>query len=63
MADGRGWEALLRREGVTHVLLREPALTDAQRAGLARVGARRVDAVGVAEWWRVPAPAVPEPTP
>lgn len=54
IADGSAWASLIQREGVSHVLLRESSLTDAQRAGLARVGARRVDAVGAAEWWRVP---------
>lgn len=62
-ADGRAWAALLRREDVTHVLLRDAALTDAQRAGLARVGAQRVDAVGVAEWWRIPEPVAGDRAP
>jgi len=56
-ADGRAWAALFRQEGVTDVLLREAALQPAQRAGLARLGALRMDAVGAAEWWRIPEPA------
>ena len=57
-ATGRAWAALLQREGVRHVLLRDEMLHPAQRAGLARVGARRVDTAGNAEWWQLP-----EPTP
>lgn len=52
--DGSAWVALLQEEQVTDVILRDAGLTDAQRAGLARVGAHRIDAVGPVEWWRIP---------
>jgi hypothetical protein len=53
-ASGRKWAALIRREGVSDLILRPDRLTPAQRQALVRLGAYRVDAVGDAEWWRVP---------
>lgn len=52
-ADGSGWEALLRDEGIAEVILDPTRLTPAQRAGLERVHAHREMAVGGAEWWRI----------
>lgn len=53
-ASGRRWAALIRREGVSDLLLRPGRLTPAQRQALVVLEAYRVDAVGDAEWWRVP---------
>lgn len=54
-ADGAGWAMLLRREGITDVLLRPAAQTPAQRAGLAHLGAWHQQTEGDVEWWRIPA--------
>lgn len=57
-ASGAAWVALWDREGITELVLRVDRLTPAQTAGLALAGARREDAVGEVEWWRLaPAPA------
>lgn len=52
-ADGSGWEALLRDEGIAEVILDPTRLTPAQRAGLERVHARRAMVAGGTEWWRI----------
>jgi hypothetical protein len=53
-ASGAGWESLLRDQRIAEVIL-DPAKTNgAQRAGLARIGARREMTVGDIEWWRIP---------
>jgi hypothetical protein len=57
--SGRRWLALLRREGTTDVILRPATLKPAQVAGLRLAGAQRQDAVGEAEWWRIPVGAAP----
>lgn len=59
-ASGAAWAALWRREGITDVILRADRLSPAQRAGLARAGARREAAQGEVEWWRLATPA-PQP--
>jgi hypothetical protein len=53
-ASGRAWAARVRREQVTDLVLRPQRLTPAQRAALGQLRARKVAAVGEAEWWRVP---------
>jgi hypothetical protein len=53
-AGGEGWVALLRREGITDVLLRPAVLTPAQRTALARIGAAHRQTQGDIEWWRIP---------
>ena len=52
---GAAWATLLRREGIAEVILDPATATAAQRAGLARIGARREATAGNAEWWRIPA--------
>ncbi|HET7655496.1 MAG TPA: hypothetical protein VFK18_00695 [Luteimonas sp.] len=52
--SGARWEALMRDEQVSDIVLRPDALTTAQRAALARLQAERVAVVGAAEWWRIP---------
>jgi hypothetical protein len=55
--SGAAWAELMRRERVVHVLLRPENLSTAQRAGLARVGARLRGEQGVAQWWSLPVDA------
>lgn len=57
-ASGAAWSALLRRAGVTDVLVRPGKQTAAQRAGLSVLGARREAVEGDVEWWHVPAGAM-----
>jgi hypothetical protein len=57
-ADGGGWATLLRREGITDVLLRASVQTPAQRAGLVRLGATHLGTEGDIEWWHIPIEAV-----
>src|SRR5690606_25282060 len=52
--SGARWEALMRDEQVSDIVLRPDALSPAQRAALARLQAERVAVVGAAEWWRIP---------
>lgn len=52
--SGQAWAALLRENGIAHVLLRPGTLTPAQRAGLQRANARPAATVGDAQWWRLP---------
>lgn len=54
-ASGAGWEALLRDRHIAEVILDPAKVNGAQRAGLARIGARRETTAGGIEWWRVPA--------
>lgn len=57
--SGRLWADLLRREGITDVLLQPAQLTPAQAAGLARVGADRALTVEDVEWRAIPSPNAP----
>src|SRR5690606_9611238 len=52
---GVAWAVLLRANGIAEVILDPARLTRAQRAGLARVGARVERDAGGIQWWRVPA--------
>jgi hypothetical protein len=54
-ASGAGWEALLRDHHIAEVILDPAKANAAQRAGLARIGARREMSVGGIEWWRITA--------
>ena len=54
-ASGAAWAALLRREGVTDVLLRPGKETAPQRAALDGLRATRQASEGDVEWWRIPA--------
>ncbi|MEO5624493.1 MAG: hypothetical protein ABIQ70_00615 [Dokdonella sp.] len=54
-ASGMLWGALVRDIDARWLLLHPQHLNDAQRAGLARVGAQRADVVGDTELWSVPA--------
>ncbi len=53
-ASGRRWQQLIADVHARWLLLRPQSLSGAQRAGLARVSARRVSTVGEAELWQVP---------
>jgi len=55
-ADGSGarWVALIRDADARWLLLRPERVDAAQRAALDRLGARREEAVGLAELWSVP---------
>jgi hypothetical protein len=53
-ASGEQWMALLRREGITEVLVRPTLLAPAQQAALARLGAAPRQAQGDLQWWRIP---------
>lgn len=50
--SGAAWVALLRREGIAHVLLRQHELPAPRRAALERLEARLESQVGDLEWWR-----------
>ena len=52
--SGAAWVALWRQARITELLLHPDRLTPAQRAGLSAAGARRVLAIGDAQWWRMP---------
>lgn len=58
--SGAAWSDLLRREGITEILLRPASLTPAQRLALQTSGARRRALAGPAEWWSL-TPAEPSP--
>ncbi len=58
-ASGRAWATLLADNHVRHVILHGASVTPAQRAGLQQVGAVQADAVGDAQWWRIPDNAAP----
>lgn len=51
---GDRWAQLLREQGVTEVLVRPQRQTQAQRAGIQRLGGTRQRAEGDVEWWRLP---------
>lgn len=53
--SGAAWAALLQRENIRHVILREDTLTPAQSAGLQLRGGARRDTLGGREWWSLPA--------
>jgi len=53
-ASGQRWQQLIADVRARWLLLRPQALSDAQRAGLARTAARRVSTAGEAELWQVP---------
>lgn len=53
--SGAAWQSLWRREAIGEVLLRKKTVTQAQRAGLLRSGARLRAEEGDAQWWTVPA--------
>lgn len=57
--SGQAWSALLHRHGMREVLVRPASVTPAQRAGLARAGARHELTIGEAQWWRVPTEQMP----
>lgn len=58
VADGSAWVALLREQGASDVIVRTASSTPAvRRKALERAGAKRLSAVGGAEWWRLPPPA------
>lgn len=61
-ASGTRWAALVRDIDARWLLLHPQHLNDAQRAGLALVGAQRVDTAGDVELWSVPH-AAPGSTP
>lgn len=52
-ASGEGWRQLIADSHARWVLLRRDALGPAQQAGLARIGAQPVRAIGPAELWSV----------
>ena len=58
-ASGHAWARLLADNHVRHVILHGDSVTPAQRAGLQQVGAVQADAVGDAQWWRIPDNAAP----
>lgn len=53
--DGSAWVALLREEGASDVIVRRSSTAPVRLLALERAGARRLSAVGPAEWWRMPA--------
>ena len=59
-ASGAAWAALLRRAGITDVILRPATRTAAQAAALRTLGAQQVPVEGdgkgdtQAQWWRLP---------
>ena len=55
--SGAAWATLLDETGIAEVILDPDTTTAAQRAGLARIGARRERAAGNVEWWRIPSRA------
>lgn len=57
-ASGARWQQLIHALDSQWLLLRPAHLNDAQRAALALVGGRRVDAIGDAELWSVATVAV-----
>ena len=54
--SGAAWFALLRREGIADVIVREPRLAPARQAGLALAGATPQGEVNGVSWWRLAAP-------
>ena len=58
-ASGHAWARLLADNRIRHVILHGATVTPAQRAGLQQVGGVQVDAVGDAQWWRIPDNAAP----
>jgi hypothetical protein len=52
--SGATWEQLLRREGISDVLLRQESIDPAQRRGLERAGAKLRASAGMAQWWQLP---------
>ena len=52
-ASGGAWQSLLQHESITEVLLREKALTEAQRNGLRRANATLRAEQADAQWWSI----------
>lgn len=52
-ASGGAWQSLLQHESITEVLLREKALTEAQRNGLRLANATLRAEQGDAQWWSI----------
>lgn len=50
-ATGSAWQSLFEHEGITEVLLRKKALTEAQRNGLRQANATLRAEQGDAQWW------------
>ncbi|MCL7715264.1 hypothetical protein [Stenotrophomonas mori] len=57
--SGRAWLALMRKEGISDVLLRGDSVTPAQRAALKRARAEHRSTVQEAEWWSLPVDRAP----
>lgn len=55
--SGAAWVRAWREQAIGALIVRPAEVTPAQRSALALAGARRVRAVGDAEWWRLPAEA------
>ncbi len=53
-ATGQAWETLLRKEGITEVIMRPDSMSPARIRALERTGAHRQAQVGEAEWWNLP---------
>ena len=51
---GSAWSALLQKEGIVHVIVREDTITPPQAAALQHLGATRRLAIGGREWWSLP---------
>ncbi len=57
--SGQAWAQLFVDNRIRHVILHGASVTPAQRAGLQQAGAVQADAVGDAQWWRIPDNAAP----
>lgn len=57
--SGKAWERLLHDNRITDVILQPATLTPAQRAGLVRAGAQRIDQAGDAQLWHLTGNALP----
>ena len=57
---GAAWEAFFKRENIGEVLVRPAILTEAQRAGLQRTGARQRAEARDVQWWSIPPQGDPQ---
>ena len=58
-ASGQAWSALLRREGISDVILRSENATPAQRKALQASGATQRAVIETTEWWTLLAEPAP----